>query len=302
MIIRLTLAYISGTVRMNRRELTYKAVFDGKIEDNLREYGYSSQLIVRLKSRMGLVTVNDVPQPLIANVKEGDVIKVILEDEPSPRPKYNHSINIVYEDEDIAVIDKTPDVAVIETMPHYGRSLANILAGVWGDFVYRPINRLDRQTSGLMAVAKNGYVHSMFSTKRSDMVREYLAVVHGIIDEEGVIEAPIAKCNDGSVRREVRADGQYARTVYKRVEVYGDRSLVRFRLDTGRTHQIRVHSSYIGHSLMGDDMYGGSLSEISRHALHSCYMEFIHPITGEKKVFESDIPDDMKRLIKLHND
>ena len=289
---------IGGIMIDKIRELHYSALFDGTVEDNLREYGYSSMMIVRLKREMGLVTVNGEAQPLIARVCAGDTIRVRLVDEPKPRLIYQHPINIVYEDEDIAIVDKTPDVAVIETMPHFGKSLANILAGVWGDFVYRPINRLDRQTSGLMAVAKNAYVHSMFSTKRTPMVREYYAVVHGITDDSGTVNAPIDKVGDDTVRRMVREGGKEAVTHYKTIATYRDRSLVRLRLETGRTHQIRVHMAYIGHPLIGDDMYGGTLDEIQRHALHSCHMEFVHPVTHKALVFESDIPIDMLALLK----
>ena len=282
----------------NRRELHYTAKFDGSVQDNLREYGYSSMLIVRLKKEMGLVTVNGEAKPLIAPVMAGDEIRVLLIDEPKPRPVYEHELNIVYEDEDMAIIDKTPDVAVIETMPHYGKSLANILQGVWGDFVYRPINRLDRQTSGLMAVAKNSYVHSMFSTKQTPMIREYYAIVEGITDRAGTINAPIDKVGDDTVRRMVKEGGKEAITEYTTIETYGNRSLLRLRLETGRTHQIRVHCAYIGHPLIGDDMYGGPTGDIERHALHSCYMEFVHPITGEKKRFSSRMPYDMEMLLR----
>ena len=159
---------------MNKRELLYFAVFDGTVEDNLRYYGYSSELIKRLKSRLGLVKVNGHDTILVANIKKGDSIYVCLEDEPKPRDIFDKEVNIVYEDEDIAVIDKSADIAVIETRLHYGKSLANALQKVWGDFVYRPINRLDRQTSGLMAVAKNAYAHSVFSSKKSIITRKYL--------------------------------------------------------------------------------------------------------------------------------
>ena len=282
----------------NRRELSYIAKFDGRVEDNLREYGYSSMLIVRLKKEMGLVTINGEAKPLIAEIHAGDEIKVLLIDEPKSRPVFEHELNIIYEDEDMAVIDKTPDLAVIETMPHYGKSLANVLQGVWGDFVYRPINRLDRQTSGLMAVAKNGLVHSLFSTKQVSMIREYYAIVEGITDREGIIDAPIDKVGDDTVRRMVKEGGKQAVTRYTTIETYGDRSLLRLRLETGRTHQIRVHCAYIGHPLVGDDMYGGSTDELARHALHSCYMEFRHPITGEKKRFSSHMPYDMEMLLR----
>ncbi len=283
---------------MNKRELLYFAVFDGTVEDNLRYYGYSSELIKRLKSRLGLVKVNGNDTILVANIKKCDSIYVCLEDYPKPRDIFDKEVNIVYDDEDIAVIDKSADIAVIETRLHYGKSLANALQKVWGDFVYRPINRLDRQTSGLMAVAKNAYAHSVFSSKKSIITRKYLAVVHGILTpDSGVIDEPIGRVSENSVLRKVSADGQYARTNFQVVERFDDRTLVSFELDTGRTHQIRVHSAYLGCPLMGDDMYGGKIDEITRHALHSCYISFTHPVTNARIELFSDMPEDMKKLI-----
>lgn len=283
---------------MNKRELYYTAVFDGTVEDNLRYYGYSSELITRLKSRLGLVRVNGEDKILIANIKKDDSIYVCLEDKPKPREILDKELDIVYEDEDIAVINKSADIAVIETRLHYGKSLANALQKVWGDFVYRPINRLDRQTSGLMAVAKNAYVHSIFSSKKSVITRKYLAVVHGILTpDSGVIDKPIGRVRENSVLRKVSDDGQYARTNFRVIERFDDRTLVSFELDTGRTHQIRVHSAYLGCPLMGDDMYGGKVDEIERHALHSCYISFTHPVSHRRIELTCDMPQDMKRLI-----
>ena len=146
------------------RLINITAKINATIEENLRSQNYSSSLCSRLRKRMGLITVNNEPKRIVDVVTVGDTISIVLEDAKiEPVIKANIPIKIVYEDEDLAIIDKQANLAVINTRDHYGKSLENALANIWGDFVYRPVNRLDRDTSGLMIVAKNQLAHSVLN-------------------------------------------------------------------------------------------------------------------------------------------
>ena len=158
--------------------------------------------------------------------------------------------------------------------------------------VYRPVNRLDKGTSGLMVVAKDGHVQDLLQRRlHSDaFLREYLALTEGVPDPpEGVIDAPVGKTDAASVKREVRPDGKPARTRYRVEEIRGSRALVRLRLETGRTHQIRVHLAHIGCPVCGDFLYGTELPEEfpRRFALHSAFLSFLHPVSGRPVRLES---------------
>ena len=240
---------------------------------------------------MGLILVNNLPVKIVDNVKENDIISIVLEDQEIKHvEKANIPIKIVYEDEDLAVIDKQANLAVINTRRHYGSSLENALANIWGDFVYRPVNRLDRDTSGLMIVAKNQLAHSILNY--AHIQRRYIALVEGKLEGSGVIEAPIDREQDSIIKRCVRDTGKYAKTTYKVLGNKSTYSVVELELATGRTHQIRVHMAHIGHPLLCDGIYNENAKDIildngyklTRHALHSSYIKFEHPIL--KKVIE----------------
>ena len=287
------------------RILEYIAIDNCTVEKLLKSKGYSSRICNLLKKELGLVCVNDKPVFVTAKVKSGDKIKVILKENPSKIDPYDCFVDIIYEDEDIAIINKNAGIAVIATNAHYGKSLMNALANVWGDFVFHPVNRLDKGTSGVMIVAKNALSHSILSARiaedkqkiQKNVQREYLALVHNfgdILTGEGEIVADIGiPFGNSLVRGVVCEGGKYAKTYYKVLQSCEQFSLVRLVLATGRTHQIRVHMSHIGHPLLGDDLYGGKLDLIGRPALHSEKISFCHPITGEKMEFIAPLPDDM---------
>lgn len=291
------------------RIFEYTAKEDCTVEKLLKSKGYSSRICNLLKKELGLVCVNDKPVFVTAKVNAGDKIRIILRENPPKIDTFDCFVDIIYQDEDIAIINKNAGLAVIATNAHYGKSLMNALANVWGDFVYHPVNRLDKGTSGLMIVAKNALSHSILSARIADdkqntqknVQREYLALVHnfnGILIGEGEIVADIGVPNGNSlVRGVVSEGGKYAKTYYKVLQSCEKFSLVRLVLATGRTHQIRVHMSHIGHPLLGDDLYGGNLDLIARPALHSEKISFCHPITGEKMQFFAPLPNDMKHLI-----
>lgn len=291
------------------RELEYVAKFNASIEENLKAYGISSRICILLKRELGLVTLNAAPQFVVAHANKGDIIRIAVPDpEPHQIAKYNCPIEFLYEDEDLAVINKPANLACISTTAHYNRSLMNALACLWGDFVYHPVNRLDKGTSGLMLVARNALSHSILSCRQAaysngdkgaskPIEREYLCLAVGNIAEAGIIDAPIAQLDKTTYRRIVDYDkGKRAVTEYSVVASHGKLNLIKLRLHTGRTHQIRVHMAHIGIPLVGDALYGGDITQISRPCLHSSLISFKHPITEESMQFQTNMPEDMRKI------
>ena len=238
-------------------------------------------------------------------VKAGQTLALFVPEVTNSQPKAMRiPLSIVYEDEFFWVIDKPAPMPSAPSVNRDTPTLENALFAHLGEpenFVYRPVNRLDKGTSGLMIVAKDAHVQYLLQQllHTDDFVREYLAVVDGALpQEEGVIDLPIAKADGATVRREVRADGKEARTFY-RVVRKGERSLVRLRLDTGRTHQIRVHMSYLGCPVTGDFLYGTELPENlpGRFALHSAMIRLKHPVSGEWMTVESALPEGLEALL-----
>lgn len=240
-----------------------------------------------------------------ARVKAGQILELLVPEVTNSQPKAVHiPLSIVYEDQSLWVIDKPAPMPSAPSMNRDTPTLENALFAQLGEpdnFIYRPVNRLDKGTSGLMIVAKDAHVQYLLQRMlhTDDFVREYLAVVDGELpQEEGVIHLPIAKADGATVRREVRADGKEARTFY-RVIRKGERSLVRLKLDTGRTHQIRVHMAYCGCPVTGDFLYGTERPEElpGRFALHSAMIVLRHPVNGEWMRFESELPGELKKLL-----
>ena len=219
---------------------------------------------------------------------------------PAPGP-----LDLVYEDQDLIVLNKAPGVLVHPSHGHFDDTLGNFLmdyykkSGDESDF--HPVHRLDKGTSGLLAVAK--HPHAQERLKRQlhtgDFRRTYLAVCDGAPPApSGTVDAPIGRAGDAPSRREVRPDGQPARTHYRILRPLGPRTLLELTLDTGRTHQIRVHMAHLGCPLTGDFLYGTeNRALIARPALHSARLELAHPVTGERLVCSVPLPDDMAVLI-----
>ncbi len=218
-------------------------------------------------------------------------------------------IDIVYEDEDLIVVNKPGNMVVHPSYCHYTDSLSNALAGYYKrtgqDHVIRVIGRLDRETSGLLIFAKNRHSAAVLSDQCANMSRrkEYLALCEGSFDQKsGTVNEPIWENPKEKMIRLVRPDGKEAVSHYTVEQEFEGFTLIRLILDTGRTHQIRVHMSYIGHPLLGDSLYGKDIADnhgMERAALHASHLEFSQPVDGQKLVFDSELPADMKRTMGL---
>ena len=276
--------------------------FDGELAVFLLQSGVSSRQVTRLRKRPGLIKCNGQVVFTNAQVKHGDHIEIEVEEKSVQQvPVCNAKLNVVFQDEHFCVIDKPAGMAVIATRKHYGTSLQNVLANEWGDrFVFHPVNRLDKDTSGLMIVAKNSFVHNLFDKMlaSNQITKTYLAVVQGVLQNDGQIDFPILDV-EGQIKRVVSNEGKQATTQFKVQKIFDDKTLLDINLLTGRTHQIRVHFSHLGFPLVGDEIYGTKSDKIARHALHANGLTFVHPFTNEQMTFESALPNDIKNLIEV---
>ena len=252
----------------------------------------------------GRILVNGERRTVRDILHAGDRIEVIL---PSVSPDYLPApypipLKIPFEDQYLLVVDKPAGLASQSSAARPDNTLENAVFSYLGEperFFYRPVNRLDRGTGGLMVIAKDGHTQDLLQRllHTGGFVREYLALTEGVPDPpEGVVDAPIGKEDAASVRREIRPDGKPARTLYRVLEVRGGTALVRLRLETGRTHQIRVHLASLGCPVLGDFLYGTERPEEFPRcfALHSAYLKLTHPLTGETVELES-FPEWLKR-------
>ena len=238
-----------------------------------------------------------------SSVVNGDIITVNLdfeEDSENIIPVEMH-LDIIFEDEGLLILNKPAGIAVHPSILHYKDSLSNgvkfYFESVGLKRKVRPVNRLDLNTSGLIIFAKNEYVQECLIQQMQCGVfkKEYIALVNGHFDElTGTVNLPIARKNNSIIERCISPDGQEAITDYCVLKEHDDYSVVKCSLKTGRTHQIRVHMSAIGHPLLGDSLYGIESPLINRQALHSYKIAFIHPVTHKNIEFICDLPDDMK--------
>lgn len=284
------------------RELTYKVTEEEegmKIGDFLRKKGCSRHVIVHLKKTENGILLNNEWAYVGQVLKANDQLEIRILEEASSEQIVPRQLllDIIYEDEDLLIINKPADMPIHPSINNYDNTLANALMWYYQEkkeaFVYRCINRLDRDTTGLLIVAKNmlsGGILSDMSKKR-EIHREYLAIAEGKVPEEGVIDAPIARKEESVIERCVDFEkGDRAVTHYWRMDYRNGYSLVRLKLETGRTHQIRVHMKYLGHPLTGDYLYNPDYSILDHQALHSWKLEFRHPITGEQMHFAAEPP------------
>ena len=269
----------------------------------LRDAGYSRRILIELKQNPEQICLNETPSWLNTPLQIGDTLTLFLPDEPvsSDILPVNRPIDIVYEDEDLIILNKAAGMPVHPSQGHHENTLANALAYRFASrgehFVFRAVNRLDRDTTGLLLIAKHKISGAFLSamTAKKEIRREYLAIVSGKPEESGTIDLPIARKDGSTIERCIDMEhGEHAVTHYRCLDYRDDLdcSLVLLRLETGRTHQIRVHMKAIGHPLLGDFLYNPDYRFIGRQALHSYTVAFRHPITGEAMEFTAPMPED----------
>ena len=272
----------------------------------------SRRLTSKLKLAENGITVNGRRLYMDAVLRAGDKVVVTLPVETSeqiePQPM---SLDIRYEDDSLLIVNKPSGLIVHPTLGHYRDTLANGVMHYWLErgesYRFRPVHRIDEHTSGIVVIAKNAYVHSHLSEQLQNrtMERVYTAVVHGKVKERaGTICGPIDRDPADPHKRIVTDKGYPAITHYTVRNSWSDATMLDIQLETGRTHQIRVHMQHFGHPLIGDPLYGLSKYEyawqdaIARQALHARKISFIHPMSGERIVTEAPLPEDIQRLLE----
>ena len=287
---------------MNRKiDYIVPPEFDGeKVNNFLRGgIGISYRTVRSLKQIKGSMLLDGEPIRTIDPLKAGSTLTLILPADKSTAQPQQAQFDVVYEDDDILVINKPAGLAMHPTHNHQGDTLANAvayyLAQKGKDAVFRTAGRLDKGTSGIVICA----LHKFASAKLAGSYeKEYIAVVEGDYTGSGTINAPIIRPDPMKTLRAVGEGGEHAVTHWTAMCSTNGLSKLHITLETGRTHQIRVHFASLGTPLAGDDMYGGSTEKIDRHALHCAKVTLIHPVTNEKMVFEAPLPDDMKNLFQ----
>lgn len=282
---------------MREIEFTIKECDNGKqIRDFLRDFGVSASLLSKLKRTENGITLNGNFAKAIEYLHADDKLKILIENKGNmPKATANDNVSAVYQDRDILVLNKPPFMPVHESRNHQGDTLANTASCYMeSDTAFRAVFRLDRDTSGLVLIAKNELAAAKLAGK---IKKDYYAICRGELSGNGTIDAPIKRLGDSIIKRGVFQDGERAVTHWEAIKSNGNRTLVKLSLETGRTHQIRVHFAHIGHPLLGDTLYGEPCKNIARQALHCKTLYFFHPITEKKMKIDSDFPEDFKGLI-----
>lgn len=270
------------------------------------EFSMSDRLLLKLK-KLDKIYLNGNVTSVNHPVLENDLIECYLdyEEDNSNIVPTEMPLNIIYEDEAYIVVNKPAGIPVHPSMDHYTDSLSNEIAFYFNQIglkkKIRPVNRLDKDTSGIVIFAKNEYIQECLvrQMKSKEFIKRYIAVVNGNLDNlEGTINAPIARKEGSIIERCVSETGDIAITHYKVLKRKTDFDIVECILETGRTHQIRVHFAYLGHSLLSDTLYGTSSSLINRQALHAYKVEFTHPLSKKKVKYIATVPEDLNKLME----
>lgn len=270
------------------------------------EFSMSDRLLLKLK-KLDKIYLNGNVTSVNHPVLENDLIECYLdyEEDNSNIVPTEMPLNIIYEDEAYIVVNKPAGIPVHPSMDHYTDSLSNGIAFYFNQIglkkKIRPVNRLDKDTSGIVIFAKNEYIQECLvrQMKSKEFIKRYIAVVNGNLDNlEGTINAPIARKEGSIIERCVSETGDIAITHYKVLKRKTDFDIVECILETGRTHQIRVHFAYLGHSLLSDTLYGTSSSLINRQALHAYKVEFTHPLSKKKVKYITTVPEDLNKLME----
>lgn len=267
-----------------------------------------SRGLVRRMKKGGGVYLNGQSAYITQRVKTGDHLQIVFADEPTSVTPQPLDLDILYQDDYLLVINKKPDMAVYPTRTYPEKTLANGIAHLWQKqglkCKIRLLHRLDRETSGVIIVVKDPYTYQIMvnQLRTRQLKRKYLAVVQGFLQKkEGVIDEPIGRSSSmkgHALKRAVLSQGKPAQTYYRVVREYKELSLVQLELVTGRTHQIRVHLDWLGHPIIGDDMYFRPSDLIKRQALHAWSIEFKHPLTAENLVVRAPLPQDMLTILR----
>lgn len=277
-----------------------------RIRQVLRRKGYSRQNMIELKKIPGCVLIDNQPMYFPERVHAGQILTIIIREEKSsdilPVPL---DFGILYEDEDILVVNKPAGMPTHPSAKNTDNTLANALAFYYHlkgrPFVFRCCHRLDRDTSGVTVIAKHYVSASVLSDMsiRHEVCREYNAIVKGrVLPSSGRIDIPLGRKPGSIIERMADPNqGERAVTHYRTVQCYGDYTLLSLRLETGRTHQIRIHLKEIGYPLIGDYLYNPDMEQISRQALHARRLSFRHPVNGKAMSFEAPLPEDMKKVL-----
>ena len=293
-------------------EYTANSSCSNNIYCNIKEllkvhFKMSDRLILRLKKN-NKIFVNGKIANINYTLNPNDNVKIFIdfEEDNSNILPVNMNLQIIYEDDSYLIINKPAGFPIHPSMDHFEDSISNGVKYYFDKInlkkKIRPVNRLDKNTSGLVIFAKNEYIQECLvkQMKNNMLHKEYIAICDGKFEKEkGIINAPIARKENSIIERCVNKDGDIAITEYEVLKYCNsyNYSVVKCKLKTGRTHQIRVHMSYIGHSILGDTLYGTSSPLINRQALHSYVTSFIHPIDNIVVTYTASIPDDMKVLI-----
>ncbi len=268
-------------------------------------FNFSARFKTKIKFQ-NLLDLNGVQAKGFMKPEVGDLISIRLPKETSDFPAEDIPIDVLYEDDDLLIINKQPGIIVHPTKGHPYHTIANGLMKYMQDtgqeFKVRFANRIDMDTSGIVICAKNANCQDSISNqmKGQDVVKKYVAIVHGRVEDDCVINLPVGRPDEVSIRRCVMEEGKDATTIVKVLEAFDDYSLLELTIMTGRTHQIRVHLSHIGHPIIGDALYEGEAPGlIERQALHAYHIEFIHPMTEERLTIEAPYPDDMLKALEI---
>lgn len=265
----------------------------------------SDRLITKLK-KANKIYLNDLPTYTKKSVTVGDKVSVLIdfEEDNSNIVASNIPLDIIYEDDYLLVINKPANIAIHPSILHFDNSLSNGVKFYFDKLglkkKIRIVNRLDRNTSGIVVFAKNEYIQECLikQMKTKELKKEYLAIAKGILESKSdTLNFPIARKEGSIIERTVSSDGDSAITHYDVVKEFNNLSLVHIVLETGRTHQIRVHFSYIGHPILRDTLYGSPSELINRQALHSYKLTFIHPVTKKVLSLEAPLPNDIENII-----
>lgn len=300
-----------GADLFKKESQTYNLIsYTSDEESTLKEIlldrlNFSVRSLSKMK-RDQTVSVNGEFKKPSTKIKKGDLIEVKIEEDMAGFEPQDLDLKVLHDDFDIIMVNKPPFMVVHPTKSHSDKTIANAVT----DYIIKKnekvkvrfVNRLDMNTSGLVIIAKNAYAHHTLSVdmKEDKVEKKYITVVKGIVkDDYGTIDEPIYRPTEDSIKRVVDDRGQASTTHYKVLERLNDATLLEVKLETGRTHQIRVHMNHIGHGIIGDELYGYvDENLINRQALHAYSLEFNQPRTKEKLKFEAQLPEDIKILIE----